>query len=612
MSESFLNDRVILRPGDCLQVLAELPENSIDAVVCDPPYHLTSIVKRFGAENAAPTKIDAFARGTSGFMGKAWDGGDIAFRPETWAAVLRVLKPGGYILAFSSSRTFGRMSVALEDAGFITHPMIGWVFGSGFPKATRIRAEGYDGFRYGAQSLKPALEPIYMGQKPFSEANGTENVLRWGTGAVNVDGCRVAAADGDYDHPGDLTPRPMAANAYAAAERGDLKVTQAPPNALGRWPANLVLSDDPEVIAAFPEAPGQQFATGPKYGAKRPLNTYGSFGERDEFGPRGDSGSAARFFFQAKRGVQCGLCGWLCEPSDSIVPKCDAVTAEPSSPTESIQSECTARSGAVDLLLPDQGGTRSPARSRASSAESCSAQCLQPEVGSAQPSALQELASSLAQNVRSAAVLCGSCETAIALSLAASRLGLDLASPLCQVSITEPKRQILTRSLALYVAGRENTDIIGTTASLKMWFGSVLPVIAGSISSDESEGRASIDPALRRFHYSSKADADDRLGSKHPTVKPLDLMRWLVRLVTPPGGLVLDPFAGTGTTGEAAFREGMRAVLIEREAEYQTDIRRRMALLMAGPDERKRAIVKAKPEAAFPAGSLFAPMEAAE
>ena len=91
-----------------------------------------------------------------------------------------------------------------------------------------------------------------------------------------------------------------------------------------------------------------------------------------------------------------------------------------------------------------------------------------------------------------------------------------------------------------------------------------------------------------RFFYTAKADSDDRLGSKHPTVKPLDLMQYLVRLATPRGGLVLDPFAGTGTTGEAACREGMCAVLIEREAEYQADIRRRMALVLSWP-RRARA-----------------------
>jgi site-specific DNA-methyltransferase (adenine-specific) len=97
-----------------------------------------------------------------------------------------------------------------------------------------------------------------------------------------------------------------------------------------------------------------------------------------------------------------------------------------------------------------------------------------------------------------------------------------------------------------------------------------------------------------RYFYTAKADSDDRLGSKHPTVKPLDLMQYLVRLITPPKGMCLDPFAGTGTTGEAAWREGMSAVLIEREDEYCADIRRRMALALAGPDERARESIKAR------------------
>jgi site-specific DNA-methyltransferase (adenine-specific) len=95
-----------------------------------------------------------------------------------------------------------------------------------------------------------------------------------------------------------------------------------------------------------------------------------------------------------------------------------------------------------------------------------------------------------------------------------------------------------------------------------------------------------------RFFYTSKADADDRLGSKHPTVKPVDLMQWLVRLVTPKGGTVLDPFSGTGTTGEAAWREGMRAILIEREEEYQADIARRMEL--AQQPTKRAAVAKTK------------------
>jgi site-specific DNA-methyltransferase (adenine-specific) len=110
-----------------------------------------------------------------------------------------------------------------------------------------------------------------------------------------------------------------------------------------------------------------------------------------------------------------------------------------------------------------------------------------------------------------------------------------------------------------------------------------------------------------RFFYTAKADSNDRLGSKHPTVKPLDLMQYLVRLVTPRGGTVLDCFAGTGTTGEAALREGMCAVLIERESEYQEDIRRRMKLAMAGPNERARESIKERMKGKPPDhGPLFA------
>lgn len=110
----------------------------------------------------------------------------------------------------------------------------------------------------------------------------------------------------------------------------------------------------------------------------------------------------------------------------------------------------------------------------------------------------------------------------------------------------------------------------------------------GRSPSDQRDGGGS----AARFFYTAKADADDRLGSKHPTVKPLDLMQYLVRLVTPPGGLVLDPFAGTGSTGEAAWREGMRAVLIERETEYRADIARRMDL--AEHPTKRAAVAKSK------------------
>jgi site-specific DNA-methyltransferase (adenine-specific) len=126
--------------------------------------------------------------------------------------------------------------------------------------------------------------------------------------------------------------------------------------------------------------------------------------------------------------------------------------------------------------------------------------------------------------------------------------------------------------------------------------------------SPPSEPRGDAGSAAR-FFYTAKADAYDRIGSSHPTIKPVDLMQWLVRLVTPKGGVVLDPFAGTGTTGEAAWREGMRAVLIEAEPQYQDDIRRRMKLALAGPDERRNEGIKARGLTNHDAGPLFSEQE---
>lgn len=132
--------------GDCLEVLATLPENSVDTCITDPPYHLTSIVKRFGSETAAPAQYGtdgAFARASKGFMGKTWDGGNVAADPATWAAVYRVLKPGAILLAFGGTRTYHRMVCAIEDAGFEIRDTIAWVYGSGFPKSYDI-SKGID------------------------------------------------------------------------------------------------------------------------------------------------------------------------------------------------------------------------------------------------------------------------------------------------------------------------------------------------------------------------------------------------------------------------------------------------------------------------------------
>jgi site-specific DNA-methyltransferase (adenine-specific) len=133
----------------------------------------------------------------------------------------------------------------------------------------------------------------------------------------------------------------------------------------------------------------------------------------------------------------------------------------------------------------------------------------------------------------------------------------------------------------------------------KLFLGETNPNITDSCGFGDSGSAARFfasfpqdEPTAKRVIYCPKADGDSRLGSSHPTVKPLALMRYLVRLITPPGGTVLDCFAGTGTTGEAAFREGFKAVLIERDAEYIKDVEKRMSLINSGIGERRRETVK--------------------
>lgn len=383
--------------GNCLEVMRRLAVEGVkvDAIVTDPPYHLTG-------------------SGRGGFMGKAWDGGDVAFNSVTWGTAAGLLKPGGHLLAFGGTRTFGRLQWAIEGGGFEVRDMVLWLYGSGFPKShdvskaidkmqgverPKVRTEmGPTGNKYAkglgddrpwmqeaakrgyhehdndepqtdaakewqgwGTALKPACEPICLARKCLSEPSVAANLLKHRTGALNVDGCRVGT---------DITTtlRPVAHRDGKVF--GNFNGGASSEN-LGRWPANVVHDGSPEVEDAF-----------------------AAFGESKSGPPRESSGSRTR---------QSGF-----------------------------------------AMTDGNGG-------------------------------------------------------------------------------------------------------------------------------HNDSGTAS------RFFYTAKADAHDRWGSKHPTVKPIDLMRWLVRLVTPSGGTVLDPFAGSGTTAVACLAEGFDCILIEREEEYLADIRERLA-----------------------------------
>lgn len=246
---------VDLRNGDCLDVLAELDADSVDAIVTDPPYGLS-------------------------FMGKAWD--KTVPSVDVWRECLRVLKPGGHLLAFAGTRTQHRMAVAIEDAGFEIRDMIAWVYGSGFPKSHDV-AKGIDkaagavrdvvgvAGRSGAgrncmsgdftggeymttapatpdaarwqgwgTALKPALEPITVARKPLA-GTVAANVLSHGTGAINVDGCRVGTDGGTRKG---TFPKEGSVSAYGNGINGACEIVST---GAGRWPANLIHdgSDEP-------------------------------------------------------------------------------------------------------------------------------------------------------------------------------------------------------------------------------------------------------------------------------------------------------------------------------------------------------------------------------
>ena len=368
---------------------------------------------------------------SKGFMGKSWDGSKIAYNVDLWREALRILKPGGHLLAFSGSRTYHRMTCAIEDAGFEIRDSMMWVYSTGFPKSLDVskaidkaagaeRTEGQrewkggqraGGISHGGEqegtgtrsiydtpateaakqwqgwgtALKPAHEPICVARKPLAKGlTVASNVLAHGTGALNIDGCRVSTDDNLNGGSYGATSRECDEFFKGKRPGGGGKFVQP----VGRWPANFIHDGSDEVLALFPEAKGA-VSNGRKGVDGACFGHYNAVEQKPGYG---DTGSAARFFYCAKT-------------------------------------------------------------SKKDRNEGCESMPLQ---------------------------------------------------------------------------------------------------VAGGMS-----GRA--DGSMGSITYNNNT---------HPTVKPTDLMRYLCRLVTPPGGTVLDPFIGSGSTGKAAMLEGFQFVGIEMEEAY--------------------------------------------
>lgn len=231
--------------ADAIQWAKDYKGELFHALICDPPYHLTTITDRFGKNGSAPAKFGTdgvFQRSSKGFMNCLWDGGDIAFQPETWEAFYNILHPGAFGMAFGGSRTAHRMAVAIEDANFIIHPFMVWNFSTGFPKATRVKdSDVFEGHRYGLQALKPAAEMIIVFQRPY-EGRPVDCITETGAGALNIDGGRIGGIPPSVPQPIFNSPT---GHMYQM-KTGHGRNNEMSQSTKGRWPANFVLTHSPD------------------------------------------------------------------------------------------------------------------------------------------------------------------------------------------------------------------------------------------------------------------------------------------------------------------------------------------------------------------------------
>lgn len=521
--------------SDCLEHMRTMPENSVDSIVTDPPYGLAFMGvawdtfgdgrKGGGRSNATFDQVGGNHHPTcSADQARTRKSENAKFQAAMtpiFEEALRVAKPGAHLLCFGGTRTFHRMACAIEDAGWIVFDCIMWTYGSGFPKSMDVSkaiekkhgadvAAQWDGW---GTCLKPAWEPIIVARKPL-DGTVAKNVLKWGVGALNIDACRVPTDDnlngGAYADNG---TRRDDGWRYQRGGAGEYK------QPTGRFPANLVHDGSQMVLDLFPESKGQQ---GDVVGSEpsRPTDgvCYGEYNERQAFARRGDSGSAARFFYCAKASKKDRNYG------------CERL---------------------LTWAERDQELTQ-----------------------------LLEQASNLLARDISESMMLNLVEQGCSTSLFGNE-NTVLSQEECRF-ITSTVIPLITASKTCSSSPRSNTsesilDAIRTSEESGISLARLADKSSQSRQDSTSSGTDTATSAVSAlFGVLSEIRGRARVGNFHCTVKPTELMKWLVQLVTPEGGVVLDPFAGSGTTLVAAKMLGRDCIGIEREPEYVEIIKRRL------------------------------------
>jgi site-specific DNA-methyltransferase (adenine-specific) len=524
--------------GNCLEVLKTLPDNSVDSIITDPPYEI-------------------------GFMGKKWDSTGIAYNVKLWKECLRVLKPGGHILAFGGTRTYHRMACAIEDAGFEVRDQIQWIYSTGFPKSFNIgkavdKLQGGERIPYEREdfvkrsnkieqrksqcicgekgkytkgtsewegwgtALKPAHEPICMARKPLAEKTVAENVLKWGTGGINIDECRIVCTDkskfpeGIYDQNTDIKWR---ANKRNKDNYPD-----------GRFPANVIHDGSDEVEKCFPNV-GK--STGGRIGNKgSPLNMTGNNYEKGDPG-YGDSGSASRFF------QHCPITKEDLE-YNRIFYGSKASKRERNMGLDKLVIISIMKIWKENNIIKEKE----------------LAQLLM-DTDILRKRDIEEFGIQNKKGLEWNTVLFGKDLMEKYQRDVVSIIGTEINS-ITPLKIWNWLNFLLTKEYTLDVK-YEMENGGNPVANAENYKPLIITI------NEKMASRLGVKNVVEGTQL--KISVKD--GSNiHPTCKSLSLMRYLCRLITPPKGIVLDMFAGSGSTLIAAKQEGFNYIGIEREEDY--------------------------------------------